>query len=74
MTVIWTPEQAVFLAGIAMVIAVLLGSEMIEAWRSRRRRPMVQKIADAPRQTVPPLPLTSEPETAAVALHRLGVD
>ncbi len=74
MTVIWTAGQALFLAGIAMVIAFLLGSEMIEAWRSRERRLMVQKIANTPRQAVPPLPLTSEAETAAVALHRVGVD
>ncbi|HUC69442.1 MAG TPA: hypothetical protein VMA53_28750 [Stellaceae bacterium] len=73
MTVIWTPGQAFFLAGIGMVIGFLLGSEMLEAWRSRQRRLMVQKIATAPRQAVPPLPLTSEPETA-VALRRMGVD
>jgi hypothetical protein len=74
MTVIWTAGQALFLAGIAMVIAFLLGSEMIEAWRSRQRRLVVQKIANTPRQTVPPLPLSSEAETSAVALHRMGVD
>ena len=74
MTVIWTAGQALFLAGIAMVIAFLLGSEMIEAWRSRQRRLMVQKIANTPHQTVPPLPLSSEAETSAVALHRMGVD
>jgi hypothetical protein len=69
MTVIWTPEQALFLAGIVLVIAVLLGSEVIEALRSRQRRLIAQKIADTPRQAVPPLP-----ETAAVALRRIGVD
>jgi hypothetical protein len=74
MTVIWTPEQALFLAGIAMVIAFLLGSEMIEALRSRQRRLIAQKIADTPREAAPPLPSPSEAETAAVALRRMGVD
>jgi hypothetical protein len=74
MTVIWTADQALFLAGIAMVIAFLLGSEMIEAWRSRQQRLIVQKIANTPGQAVPPLPLPGEAETAAVALRRMGVD
>jgi len=74
MPVIWTPDQDFFLVGIAMVIAFLLGSEMIEALRSRRRRLVAQKIANAPYQAVPPLPLPSEAETAAVALRRMGID
>jgi hypothetical protein len=74
MPVIWTPDQDFFLVGIAMVIAFLLGSEMIEALRSRRRRLVAQKIANTPYQAVPPLPLPSEAETAAVALRRMGVD
>jgi hypothetical protein len=74
MTVIWTADQALFLAGIAIVIALLLGSEMIEALWSRHQRLIAQKIANTPRPAVPPLPLPSEAETAAVALHRMGID
>jgi hypothetical protein len=89
MTIIWTPEHAVFLAGIAMVIAFLLGGEMLEARRSRHRTPVPEKTAKKPRQATPPLPAPSEPETAAeqreiwrtsrfglsaVALRRMGLD
>jgi hypothetical protein len=74
MTVIWTPDQALFLAGIAMAIAFLLGGEMIEAWRSRQRRLIAQKIANTSRQAMPTLPSPSEAETAAVAFRRMGVD
>jgi hypothetical protein len=69
MTAIWTPDQALFLASIALVIAFLLGGELIEAWRSRQQRLIMQKIADTPRQAVPP-----PAETAAVALRRMGID
>jgi cation transport ATPase len=89
MTMIWTPEHALFLAGIAMVIAFLLGGEMLEARRSRRRTSVVEKTAKTPRQATPSLPLPSETETAleqremwrtsrfglsAVALRRMGLD
>ncbi len=89
MTVMWTPEHAVFLAGIAMAIAFLLGGEMLEAWRSRRRTPVREKTAQRSRQATPPLPGASKPETAAeqreiwetrrfglssVALRRMGLD
>jgi phosphoglycolate phosphatase-like HAD superfamily hydrolase len=89
MTVMWTPEHALFLAGIAMAIAFLLGGEMLEAWRSRRRTAVAEKIARKPRQATPPVPTPSETETAlkqreiwrtsrlglsAVALRRMGLD
>jgi hypothetical protein len=89
MPVIWTPDRTLFLACIVMVIAFLLGSEMIEAWRSRQRRLIREKTADTSRQAMPPLPLPSETEIAAqqreiwqtsrfglsaVALRRMGLD
>lgn len=66
MTSIWTPEHALVLAAIAMVIAFLVGGEILEAVRSRRP---VHARSDSPK---PKGQRRRRPPTAA--LRRSGLD
>ena len=40
MAILWTPDQILFLTGIALAIAILIGGEFLETRRERPRLPI----------------------------------
>jgi len=48
MAVLWTPDQILFLTGIALAIAILIGGEFLETRRERPRLPIRTDVVPTP--------------------------